>query len=80
MTTATYNQIIEQELECLKFEQDCQRFDDYSQNTIQVWGSRAQLLLLWEVLNEDYGLSISKHDIQDVGIEYMMSFTINEDF
>ena len=67
MDTPTYNEMLT-ELEGFTIEQNCKRFDDYSENHVTVWGTKVALEDLSEELNEEYYLSISKHDIQDTGI------------
>lgn len=79
MNTPTYNEMLD-DLKRFTVEQHCNRYDDYSENNVDVWGSKSALEELVDELNSNYNLRISKMDIQEVGSECLLRFTVYEDF
>jgi hypothetical protein len=80
MNTGTYNEL-QKDLDGFTFEQTTNTYDDYAQNQISVWGSQGALEELIDELNASYPeLELTKRDIQEVGIECMLTIHVMEDF
>ena len=80
MTTGTYNELLK-ELDGYSFEQHTSTYDDYAQNQISVWGSQGALEELLDELNASYPeLELTKNDIQETGMECMLTIYVIEDF
>ena len=78
MTTTDFTQMFK-ELPADHTEVDSKRYDDYAEHSIDVSGSRADLLELIENLN-DYELELGERDIQENGMYDLLRFTVYENF
>ena len=79
MTTAEFNKL-NRELPQQKTEIHSNRYDDYAEHQIDVDGSKLDLLILVEDLNDLFDLDLRERDIQETGASCMLRFSVYEDF
>ena len=79
MDTPDFTKLHEQ-LQAEKTEITSKSFDVFAQHQIDVYGSKVDLLILVEDLNEEFELGLRESDIQETGMNDLLRFNVIEDF